>query len=139
VIYLSKIWPDLFSAIKALTNVKLGVRVFVASLFLYAQAASATHAPEHLHEHHHENHDEEHQSVCQICIIATTDEDVPIDELDDPNAADGSQGIDFTHPQSLDQCYAQDGKTDVTNDTELIFKASERSTVTARAPPHPSY
>lgn len=124
------IWHSLLTNVKPLVKVKALFRVLVLSLFVYGQAAWASH--DHNHEHGHE--DEPHETACIYCVLTTSDEEILADDADLPD-----------EPEFLDSIYA--------NSATLLFRdilltsdqrdnlakplPLDRRSDAVRAPPYP--
>lgn len=75
------IWLYLVTKLMALVNMKAVLRALVLSFFVYGQLGSTAHAHEHEEETHH--------TVCEYCILAFSEVDDCVDELNAPTDSDG--------------------------------------------------
>jgi len=78
-------------------NVKAVLQVLILSFFILGQLGTTAHAHEigHTHDHHHEDENDKRQSLCDLCILAVTEEDV-LEALELPDILDGPDVLNIS-------------------------------------------
>lgn len=134
----ANIWQYLLSWANSLATARILFRAVILSAFICGQVVTAAHSHadenNHAHEHHHEHEEQEHRSICQLCVLTTTDENIEGD-FSSPEILDGP---DFLNLSAVMSAYRDDAWKISANyqfASRLRFKSPIHLLDAARAPP----
>ena len=143
-IHFAHIWQSISTKTSSLISSRALLRIIILCAFICGQIGTSAHShaheahykDEHVHEHHHEHdHEEqEHPTLCELCTLAATEEDIE-DNIYFPEILDGP---DFLNWSSIMSSYRFDAKA-ITQyfqfSNQLNTTAAYHLLDAARAPP----
>jgi len=89
--FIINIYHFWLTKVTRLMNAKSVLCTLIVSAFILGQIGTAVHA----HEHEHQHEDETPHTVCEICILAVTDEDIA-ENLELPEILDGPDFLNLS-------------------------------------------